>query len=123
MKLEEMLQQGVIEESSSPWMAPAVFVPKKSGEVRICIDYRELNKQTVKDAYPLPLADEVQDRLSNSSVFSTLDLQNGYWQLPVHPDDIEKTAFSPGPGMGLYQFNRMPFGLTGAPGLFQRSHG
>ena len=119
-KLEEMLQQGVIEESSSPWMAPAVFVPKKSGEVRICIDYRELNKRTVKDAYPLPLADEVQDRLSNSSVFSTLDLQNGYWQLPMHPDDIEKTAFSPGPGMGLYQFNRMPFGLTGAPGSFQR---
>ena len=119
-KLEEMLQQGVIEESSSPWMAPAVFVPKKSGEVCICIDYRELNKRTVKDAYPLPLADEVQDRLSNSSVFSTLDLQNGYWQLLMHPDDIEKTAFSPGPGMGLYQFNRMPFGLTGAPGSFQR---
>ena len=119
-KIGEMLQQGIIEESNSPWMAPAVFVPKKSGEIRICIDYRELNKRTVKDAYPLPLADEVQDRLSNSSVFSTLDLQNGYWQLPLHPDDYEKTAFSPGPGMGLYHFKRMPFGLTGAPGSFQR---
>ena len=118
--LDEMRQQGIIEESSSPWMAPAVCVPKKSGEVRLCIDYRELNKRTVKDAYPLPLPDEVQDRLANSSIFLTLDLQNGYWQLPVQSNDCEKTAFCPGPGMGLYQFTRMPFGLTGAPSSFQR---
>ena len=118
-QIHQMLEQGVIEESCSPWMAPAVFVPKKSGEIRLCIDYRELNKRTVKDAYPLPLVDEVQDRLSGCSVFSTLDLQCGYWQLPVNPADIQKTAFCPGPGMGLYQFKRMPFGLTGAPGSFQ----
>ena len=101
-------------------MAPAVFVPKKSGELRICIDYRQLNKQTVRDAYLLPLPDEVQDCLAGSSVFTTLDLQSGYWQLPVAPDEQAKTAFCPGPGMGLYQYHHMPFGLTGAPGSFQR---
>ena len=82
-----MLTQGVIKESSSPWMAPTVFVPKKSGELRICVDYRALNKQTAKDSYPLPLPDEVQDRLGNAVVFSTLDLHSGYWQLPVAEED------------------------------------
>ena len=77
-------------------------------------------KKTTKDAYPLPLADEVQDCLANSTVFSTLDLQSGYWQLPVNKTDREKTAFCPGPGMGLYQFCQMPFGLTGATSSFQR---
>ena len=115
-----MLQRGVIEESCSPWLAPAVFVRKKSGDIRLCVDYRELNKKTQKDTYPLPLPDEVQDKLANSSIFSTLDLQCGYWQLPVHPDDRYKTAFCPGPGMGLFQFKCMPFGLTGAPSSFQR---
>ena len=115
-----MLNQGIITESSSPWMAPAVFVPKKSGEIRICVDYRGLNKKSTKDAYPLPLPDEVQDRLSGSKIFSKLDLQSGYWQLPVHIHDQEKTAFCPGPGMGLYQFTRMPFGLCGAASSFQR---
>ena len=97
-----MLEQGVIEESSSPWMAPTVFVPKKSGELRLCVDYRELNKKTTRDAYPLPLPDEVQDRLSGSTVITTSDLQRGYWQVPVNPKDLEKTAVCPGPGMGLY---------------------
>ena len=119
-QLQSMLNAGIIEESSSPWMAPAVYVPKKSGEIRICIDYRELNKKTIKDAYPLPRPDEVQDKLQGSAVFSILDLQSGYWQLPVHPADRPKTAFSPGPGMGLFQFTRMPFGLSNAPGSFQR---
>ena len=102
-QINEMLEQGIITQSSSPWMAPAVFVPKKSGDLRICIDYRELNKQTTKDAYPLPLPDEVQDRLAGSTIFSTLDLQSGYWQVPVRQEDQEETAFCPGPRMGLYQ--------------------
>lgn len=119
-QIEEMLTQGIIEESSSPWMAPAVFVRKKTGELRLCVDYRELNKKTTKDAYPLPLPDEVQDRLAGAKIFSTLDLQCGYWQMPINPSDREKTAFCPGPGMGLFQFCRMPFGLTGAPSSFQR---
>ena len=95
-QLEDMLDQGIIEESSSPWMAPAVYVHKKSGELRMCVDYRELNKRTTKDAYPLPLPDEVQDQLARSVIFSTLDLKSGYWQLPVHPEDCMKTAFLPG---------------------------
>jgi len=119
-QLKTMLEQGIIVHSKSPWMAPAVFVPKKSGQLRICVDYRELNKRTTKDSYPLPLPDEVQDRLAGSIIFSTLDLHSGYWQLPVNPADREKTAFCPGPGMGLYEFCRMPFGLTGAPSSFQR---
>ena len=119
-QIQTMLREGVIEECSSPWMAPAVFVRKKTGDIRICVDYRELNKRTVKDAYPLPRSDEVQDRLSRSVVFSTLDLRSGYWQLPVNPADRCKTAFCPGPGLGLFQFCRMPFGLSGAPASFQR---
>ena len=118
--LKEMLQEGIIEESSSPWMAPAVYVKKKTGEIRLCVDYRALNKQTTKDAYPLPLPDEVQDRLCGCTIFSTLDLRSGYWQVPIAPSDVEKTAFCPGPGLGLFHFKRMPFGLTGAPGSFQR---
>ena len=119
-QIQEMLNQGIITESSSPWMAPAVFVPKKSGEIRICVDYRGLNKKSTKDAYPLPLPDEVQDRLAGCTIFSKLDLQSGYWQLPVHLHDQAKTAFCPGPGMGLFQFTRMPFGLCGAASSFQR---
>ena len=119
-QIQEMLVQGIIEESCSPWMAPAVFVRKKSGEIRLCVDYRELNKKTTKDAYPLPLPDEVQDQLKGAKVFTTLDLQCGYWQMPVNSTDREKTAFCPGPGMGLFQFCRMPFGLAGAPSSFQR---
>ena len=73
-QIQQMLDQGIIEESSSPWMAPAVFVKKKSGELQICIDYRELNKKSTKDAYPLPLPDEVQNQLAGATVFTTLDL-------------------------------------------------
>ena len=118
-QIEEMLAEGIIEENSSAWLAPAVFVRKKTGDIRLCIDYRELNKRATKDAYTLPRPDKVQDQLAGSQVFSTLDLQCGYWQLPVHAADHYKTAFSPGPGMGLFQFHRMPFGLSGAPASFQ----
>ena len=103
-QLQQMLATGIVEESSSPWMAPIVSVRKKSGDLRLCVDYRELNKRTVKDAYPLPRPDEAQDRLAGSAVFSTLDLRNGYWQLSIHKEDRPKTAFSPGPGLGLFQF-------------------
>ena len=101
-------------------MAPAVFVRKKSGDIHLCVDYQELNKKTQKDTYPLPLLDEVQDKLATSEIFSTLDLQCGYWQMPVNPQDCHKTAFCPGPSMGLFHFMHMPFGLTGAPSSFQR---
>jgi hypothetical protein len=119
-QLQTMLDQGIIVPSNSPYMAPCVFALKKSGEVRICVDYRELNKKTVKDAYPLPLPDEIQERLQGDSVFSTLDLRSGYWQLPVALEDQHKTAFCPGHDFGLFEFRRMPFGLTGAPASFQK---
>ena len=119
-QLQSMLDQGIIKQSNSPWMAPTVFIPKKSGEIRLCVDYRALNKKTSRDAYSLPLPDAVQDRLAGSTIFTTLDLRCGYWQVPVWPGDQEKTAFCPGPGMGLYEFCCMPFGLSGAPGSFQR---
>ena len=86
-QLQQMLATGIIAESSSPWMAPMVFVCKKSGDLRLCIDYRELNKRTVKDAYPLPRPDEAQDCLAGSAVFCSLDLRNGYWLLPIHKED------------------------------------
>ena len=119
-QLETMLDLGIITHSKSPWMAPAVFVPKTSGQLRICVDYRDLNKRTTKDSYLLALQDEVQNRLAGSTIYSTLDLHSGYWLLPVNPADREKTAFCPGAGMGLYEFCRMPFGLTGAPSSFRR---
>ena len=119
-QIQEILAQEIIEESCSLWMAPAVFVRKNSGEICLCVDYRELNKKTTKDAYPLPLPDEVQDQLEGAKVFTTLDLQCGYWQMSVNPTDREKTAFCPGPGMGLFQFRQMPFGLAGAPSSFQQ---
>ena len=119
-QVQQMLQKGVIKESSTPWMAPAVFVRKKSGEIRLCVDYCELNKKRQKDAYPLPLLDEVQDKLAGSTIFITLDLHSGYWQLPAHPDYCLKTAFCPRTGMGLFQFRCMLFGLTGAFSSFQR---
>ena len=101
-------------------MAPAVFVKKKTGDIRICVDYQELKKKTIKDVYPLHHIDEVQDRLSGSVIFSMLYLRSGYWQLLVNPADCYKTALCPGPGLALFQFCRMLFGLSGAPSLFQR---
>ena len=115
-----MLKQGIIEESSSPWIAPAVFAKKKSREICICVDYRGLNKKSTKDAYPMPLPDEVQNHLVGSKLFTKFDLWCGYWQVPINPIDQAKTAFCPGPDMGLFQFTRMPFGLTGVPSTFQR---
>ena len=94
-----MLEKGVIEESCNPWTAPAVYVLKKTGEIRLWVDYRALKKQTQKDAYLLPLIDEVQDRWTGSAVFSKLDLQSGYWQVPIDVEDQAKTAFFPGPGI------------------------
>ena len=118
-QIHEMLKQGIIVESTSPWLAPCVYVSKKNGELRICVDYRELNKCTQKNSNPLPLPDEVQDKISQSRVFSKLDCRKGFWQVPINPADQCKTAFSTGPGMGLYTFCRLPFGLSGSPGTFQ----
>ena len=117
-QLCNMQKAGVIEPSSSPWSSPVVMVRKKDGTLRFCVDYRELNKITKRDTYPLPRVDDLLDQLGSSRYFTTLDLASGYWQIRVAPGSREKTAFvTP---HGLFQFWVMPFGLTNAPAVFQR---
>ncbi|GJY77549.1 putative reverse transcriptase domain-containing protein [Tanacetum coccineum] len=115
-QLQELSDKGFIRPSSSPWGAPVLFVKKKDGSLRMCIDYRELNKLTVKNRYPLPRIDDLFDQLQGSSVYSKIDLRSGYHQLRVREEDISKTAFRT--RYGHYEFQVMPFGLTNAPTVF-----
>ncbi|GJX08685.1 putative reverse transcriptase domain-containing protein [Tanacetum coccineum] len=115
-QLQELADRGFIRPSTSPWGAPVLFVKKKDGSFIICIDYRELNKLTVKNRYPLPRIDDLFDQLQGSSVYSKIDLRSGYHQLRVMDEDIPKTAFRM--QYGHYEFQVMPFGLTNAPTVF-----
>jgi transposase InsO family protein len=117
-EVQRMLKAGVIEQAHSEWASPVVLVPKPDGSMRFCVDYRRLNALTMKDSYPLPRMDECIDSLGDATIFSTLDCNSGYWQIPVHPEDRDKTTFTS--HEGLYRFLRMPFGLTNAPATFQR---
>ena len=117
-EIEKMLDMGVIEASRSPWSSSVVLVTKKDNTTRFCVDYRNLNDVTVKDAYPLPRIDECLDSLEGKKWFSSLDLNSGFWQIGMAEEDKEKTAFST--SQGLYQFRVMPFGLTNSPSTFQR---
>lgn len=116
--LEELLEAGIIRESESSFSSPIVVVKKKNGDVRLCIDYRKLNTQTIKDAYALPNLEEAFSALRGSKWFSVLDLKSGYYQIEVEEKDKPKTAFvCP---LGFWEFNRMPQGITNAPSTFQR---
>nr|GEY81906.1 hypothetical protein [Tanacetum cinerariifolium] len=115
-QLKELSDKGFIRPSSSPWGAPVLFVKKKDGSFRMCIDYRELNKLTVKNRYLLPRIDDLFDQLQGSSVYSKIDLRSGYHQLRVREEDVPKTAFKT--RYGHYEFQAIPFRLTNAPAVF-----
>ncbi len=118
LQLHRMQQSGVIQPSASPWASPIILVRKKDGSLRICVDYRKLNSVTKADTFPLPRIDDILDQLHQSKYFSSIDLASGYWQIRVHRDSQEKTAFiAP---QGLFEFRVMPFGLRNAPAVFQR---
>ncbi|KAL5548997.1 hypothetical protein UlMin_004228 [Ulmus minor] len=116
VQLQELLDKGFIRPSYSPWGAPVLFVKNKDGTLRMCVDYRELNKVTVKNKYPLPRIDDLFDQLKGASVFSKIDLRSGYHQLKIKESDVPKSAFRT--RYGHYEFLLMPFGLTNAPAAF-----
>ena len=116
-QIHDLLAQGFIRPSCSPYGAPVLFVPQKDGRWRMCIDYRALNKQTIKDRYPLPRIDLLLDRLGQARVFSKLDLAQGYHQIAMAQDSVEKTAFVT--NLGQWEYLVMPFGLCNAPSTFQ----
>ena len=115
-QLQELLDKGFIRPSVSPWGAPVLFVKKKDDTLRMCIDYQQINKVTVKNKYPLPRIEDLFDQLRGASVFSKIDLRSGYYQLQVKEVDVPKTAFKT--RYGHYEFLVMPFELTNAPAAF-----
>lgn len=117
--IEELLSSGVIRKSKSPWASNVVLVRKKNGKLRLCVDYRMLNKRTVKDSYALPRTEEIFDVLNGSTLFSTIDMKSGYHQVNMEETHKCRTAFTVGP-LGFYEYNKMPFGLSNSPATYQR---
>ena len=119
MQVQQMLSSNVIRPSNSPWASPVVMVRKKDGSLHFCVDFRQLNAATVKDAHPLPRIDDLLDALHGAKWFSTLDLKSGYWQVPITEQDKATTSFRTSSGQ-LFEFNQVPFGLCNAPATFSR---
>jgi len=115
-QIEDLLEKKFIRPSASPWGAPVLLVKKKDGSSRLCVDYRQLNKLTIKNKYPLPRIDDLLDQLRGAGVFSKIDLRSGYHQILVKPEDVQKTAFRS--RYGHYEYVVMPFGVTNAPAVF-----
>ena len=116
VQLQELLDRGFIRPSTSPWGAPVLFVKKKDKTIRLCIDYRQLNRVTTKNRYPLSRIDDLFDQLRGARVYSKIDLRTGYHQLRVREADIPKTTFRT--RYGHFEFIVMPFGLTNVPAAF-----
>ncbi|KAK1660205.1 hypothetical protein QYE76_048364 [Lolium multiflorum] len=115
-QLDDMLSKGLILPSASPWGSPVIFVDKRDGIIRLCVDYRKLNDVTIKNKYHLPKIDDLFDQMNGAKVFSKIDLRTGYHQLKVRESDIPKTAFTT--RYGLYEYTVMSFRLTNAPAYF-----
>lgn len=118
-EINDMLRMGIIEKSNSPWNSPLLVVPKPNGDLRICLDSRKLNSVTKIDSYPMPRIQDILDSLNNAKFLSSIDLKSAFFQINLHPDSREKTSFSI-PGVGAFQFCRMPFGLVNASARMMR---
>jgi len=120
-QVENMLEKGIIRASSSPWLAPAILVPKKTADGKqkywFCVDFRALNAGTKFDSYPLPVFEKTTSTLFGSRYFSILDCYSGFWQVPIKEEHKERTGFTV--PRGHYEFNRLPFGLSNSPSNFQ----
>ena len=117
--LQKLLACGIIEKSHSPWASNVVLVRKRSGELRLCVDFRQLNNMTKKDSFALPRIEDVLHTLSGSCYYTVLDMRAGYHQVGLEESHMERTAFTVGP-LGLYHYRRLPFGLSAAPSTYQR---
>ena len=118
-EIRRMRDAGVIEPSTSEWASPFVLVPKKDGSIRFCVEYRRANAKKVPDSHPLPQIDDCLDSLGDAEIFTTLDRNAGYWQVPVATEDHDKTTFTS--YLGTFVYRRMPFGLRNAPATFQHA--